>query len=362
MQWLETRESEGLVLTAPPAVSWITGGRGPAVDRSAGVDTLWVALGRKGAALITTDVEADRIRDEYGPGEHGFDELICVPWFSPVEFVRAAESFLDAPAETLEADGHHIFGRDASEDLASLRLSLSDSEVIEMRELGLEAALALEGGLMEWRPGETDLNVQARIESQLTSRGIYAVVSIVGGDARVERYRHPVAVGAPISRLVMGVIVASREGLHVACTRFAATGALDAEFEDLMTRVRSIDGDVLKSCEVGRSYGSVLERLDEAYARVGFPGGWRGHYQGGPIGFQQREFEIAPSQIKSRWFSQEIEASHALAWNPSLPGGAKVEDTYLVTGGALEPVTRSQQWPLQRDASGSLGHPAVLSL
>ena len=57
----------------------------------------------------------------------------------------------------------------------------------------------------------------------------------------------------------------------------------------------------------------------------------RGHYQGGPIGFAQREFEIAPGQTGSRWYREPVAAGHAVAWNPSLPGGAKAEDTYLVT-------------------------------
>ena len=102
----------------------------------------------------------------------------------------------------------------------------------------------------------------------------------------------------------------------------------------------AIDDAVLSACQPGATYGAALAALDAAYAAGGAPGEWAGHYQGGPIGFAQREFEIAPDQAGSRWYREPIAAGHAIAWNPSLPGGAKAEDTYLVTGdGRLERVT-----------------------
>ena len=51
--------------------------------------------------------------------------------------------------------------------------------------------------------------------------GADAPVLIVGGDDRVRRYRHPMAVGAPVRQLAMAVVVARRGGLHAAATRFA---------------------------------------------------------------------------------------------------------------------------------------------
>jgi Xaa-Pro dipeptidase len=87
-----------------------------------------------------------------------------------------------------------------------------------------------------------------------------------------------------------------------------------------------------------------------------------GHYQGGPIGFAQREFEIAPGQTGSRWYREPVTAGHAIAWNPSLPGGAKSEDTYLVAAdGSLSLITAAPGWPSEISGSGS-SHPAVLEV
>ena len=89
MRWLD-RGPGGLVLTGPAAVAWACGGVAPPVDRTAATDLVWAVFTRRGAALITTNVEADRIRAEYDPGAHGFADLAEVPWYSPDDFVSAA--------------------------------------------------------------------------------------------------------------------------------------------------------------------------------------------------------------------------------------------------------------------------------
>ena len=153
----------GLVLTRPASVAWVTGGVAPPVDRSADTDLVWAVITPAGAALITTEVEAGRIAEEYQPAAHGFASLATVPWYRPEEFVRAAEELAGGPAARLAGDGHPAFARDASGDLTGLRLALSGPEQEELRDLGADAAAALEGALAAWSPGERDLDVQARV-------------------------------------------------------------------------------------------------------------------------------------------------------------------------------------------------------
>jgi Xaa-Pro dipeptidase len=353
----------GLVLTGPAAVAWACGGVAPPVDRTAAVDLVWAVFTPDGASLITTYVEADRIGAEYGAAAHGFAELVAVPWQDPSAFVAAAERLAGAPAARLASDGHPSFGLDASEDLIALRLALSGPERADLSELGATAASALQCALAAWRPGERDLDIQARCAAQLEAAGADAPVLIVGGDDRLKRYRHPMAVGAPVSDLVMAVVVARRAGLHVAATRFATAAPLDPDYASLRRRVLAIDDAVLSACRPGATYGAALAALDQGYARAGAPGEWAHHYQGGPIGFAQREFELAPDQQGSRWYGEPIAAGHAIAWNPSLPGGGKTEDTYLIADdGQLELVTRAPGWPVEPDDGRRPPRPAVLEV
>lgn len=354
--------ADGLVLTGPAAVAWACGGVAPPVDRTAAVDLVWAVYTASGSWLITTNVEAERIRAEYDPASHGFGGLAEVPWYSPDGFVDAAVDLAGIPPARLCSDGHPAFGRDASDELIALRLGLSAPERADLAELGADAASALQAGLAQWRPGESDLAVQARCAAYLEATGADTPVLIVGGDDRLARYRHPMAVGAPVRRRVMAVVVARRYGLHVALTRFAAAGPRDQEYAGLRRRVMTVEDAVLTASTAAATYGTALEALAAAYAAVDAPGEWKCHYQGGPIGFAQREFEIAPGQTGSRWYSQPIEAGQAVAWNPSLPGGAKAEDTYLVTqGGPLQLVTTAPGWPTEVSESGTC-RPAVLEV
>ena len=344
--WLAARaDLAAVVLTRPSSVAWATGAVAAPVDRTAGVDLVWVVATPAAATLITTEVEADRVGEEYQPRQHGFTGLVAVPWYDPAAFARAAVDIAGGPAARIAADGHPAFATDATDDLCALRLALSPADQDDLRVLGADAAAAVEEGLAAWRPGERDLDIAARVAARLEARGADAPVLIVGGDDRVERYRHPMALGAPVRRLAMAVVVARRGGLHAAATRFATAGPAEPEFAARRARVLRIERDVLAASRPPNQYGDALTALDQAYAREGAPGGWAGHYQGGPIGYAQREFEIAPGQRESRWYATPVEHGHAVAWNPSLPGGAKAEDTYLVTAAGLERVTIGPGWP-----------------
>jgi len=362
LPWLKAERLPGVVLTRPGPVSWLTGGLPPPVDRSAATDLIWAVLSGESATLITTVVEADRIAGEYQPGKHGFAELVAVPWYDPDAFVRAAADAAGAPASALASDGHPAFGTDSSDDLTVLRLALSGAEQDDLRALGADAATALEDSLKAWSPGERDLDIQARVAAALEARGADAPVLIVGGDDRVRRYRHPMAAGAPVRHLAMAVVVARRGGLHAAATRFASAVPMSAELQGLFKQVRRIEAATLAAGRPGHSYGDVLAALDRGYAAEGAAGGWAGHYQGGPIGYAQREFEIAPGQAGSRWPGVRIEPGHAVAWNPSLPGGAKVEDTYLIHAGSLERVTTGPGWPTGEGTASIPPRPLVLEV
>ncbi len=344
-------------------MAWATGGVGPPVDRTAGTDLVWAVFAGSGAWLITTNVEASRIRSEYDPAAHGFTGLVEVPWHAPGGFIRAAVELAGADAPVLASDGHPAFGPDASDDLTAVRLELSAAEIADLADLGADATHAVQAALAAWRPGERDLDIQARVAAALEATGADAPVLIVGGDDRVRSYRHPMAAGIPVRDLAMVVVVARRAGLHVALTRFAAAAPVDAEFAALRGRALEVEDAVLTACRPGSSYGAVLDALARGYAAVGAEYGWKGHYQGGPVGFAQREFEIAPGQTGSRWHRQPVAAGHAVAWNPSLPGGAKAEDTYLVVAdGQLHRVTDAPGWPVEEGDVRRPPRPAVLEV
>jgi Xaa-Pro aminopeptidase len=348
----------GVVLTRPGPVAWASGGINPPIDRTAPVDTVWLAVTPGGLTVITNEVEAPRIRAELAPEGA---EVVAVPWWDADALAAAATDVVGADRSAIGADGHPAFGRDLDHRLAVARLPLSDADAEELRELGADAAVAVEEALRAWRPGETDREIAARIAAAVERTGADAPCLLVGGDERMRRFRHPVADGSRPAVAVMAVLVARRAGLHVALTRHALAAA-DAGLERGMAVCRSIHRGVLAACRPGAHHGAVLDALAAGYAAAGAPGEWRAHYQGGPIGFAQREFEIAPGQTGSPWWDEPLSAGVAVAWNPSLPGGAKDEDTYLVRGDGVELVTTTGTWPEDAAGPGALPRPAVLEV
>ena len=73
-----------------------------------------------------------------------------------------------------------------------------------------------------------DACVWGGARADLEAAGADTPCLIVGGDERVERFRHPLQVGAPVTRLAMAVVVARRGGLHAAATRMASNGPITA--------------------------------------------------------------------------------------------------------------------------------------
>jgi antitoxin VapB len=182
------------------------------------------------------------------------------------------------------------------------------------------------------------------IQFGLETIGAEAVCLIVGGDDRVKTFRHPMMCGAIVNELLMAVVVVRWSGLHVAATSMATTSA-DQRLSDDYALVSSVARETLLASTPGATWGDAYGALSRAYRDVGHGQAWRDHFQGGPIGYAQREFELSPEATHSAFWSRPIEQNVAVAWNPSLHGGAKVEDTFLVGESGSECVTNTGLWP-----------------
>ncbi len=350
-----------VVLTTAGAVAWLTAGLENRIEAGSAASAMWVVVTPGDALALTTNVERPRIDAEHDLSGRGL-ALATVEWFAGGDgFVAAARAFAGHPEAELASDGHAAFGIDAEDALTALRLALVPAERVRLAALALDAAGALERTLRSWRPGERDLDLQARIAAELERTGAFGACLIVGGDERVERFRHPLANGTPVTRLAMAVVVAERGGLHAAATRFACHGALPGSVRAAREAAVAVEARMLAASRVGATYGDVLRACDDAYAEVGHPGAWREHYQGGPIAYRQREFEIVPSQRESRWYGQPIESGHAVAWNPSVAGGGKIEDTFLIDDDGAHCLTHTGEWP-QASLAGGRERTAILDI
>lgn len=330
-------------------MNWRTGGLSDPIDRTASVDPVWVLDSAAGGVLITNDIEAPRLEGDFHVRERGWD-VLRAPWYDADAPLDLACSFAGVPAEELLSDREGI-GNNVNDELIAARLVLGVEEREELRELGSLVGLALGAGIESWRPGvTTDFDAAAVITAILEAGGATAVCLIVGGDDRLRSCRHPLAVGQVLSDAIMAVVVAKRAGLHVAATRICVRRG-DDEIVTLMKRLGAVNDAVLEASLPGGTWGDSLDALAAGYESVGQPDAWREHFQGGPIGFDQREFELAPFQTLSPFWNLPRQRNTAVAWNPSLRGGAKIEETYLL-GDEIELLTSTPSWPLVEGSHG----------
>ena len=122
-----------------------------------------------------------------------------------------------------------------------------------------------------------------------------------------------------------------------------------------MRMAAEVDATVLAANRPGRTLGEIFTVLQDAYARVGAPDEWRNHHQGGIAGYLGREVFATPRA------STELPAACAVAWNPSVAGGGKSEDTVLVTRDGIEVVTRTAALD-EIETEAGVARPAMVEL
>ncbi len=121
--------------------------------------------------------------------------------------------------------------------------------------------------------------------------------------------------------------------------------------------VARVDATFIAATRPGRSLGQIFRHAMAAYAETGFPDQWHLHHQGGPAGYEPREYVATPSS------TDIVSVGQVYAWNPSTTG-TKSEDTMLVGEADNEVLTAVEDWPtLSVTVDGQeLTRPAILEI
>ena len=342
---------EAVWFARPNSFAWATGGRNW-VDATADVgDAAAGYLGDGEWTVVTDNVEAERLAAEELPAELSMS-VAADDWYD----VSLAESV--APrSPTPGAADFDVPGLDGV-DPTRLRLRLAEDDVGRYRDLGREAALALETVCRELEPGDTEHEVAAALRISLASRDIDAPVVLVGGGERAPTYRHPTPTDAALGDYAVVIVTARRGGLHASLTRTVAFDPPEWLAERHAAAQRVETRALAATREVARddgTAGEVFAEIREAYADEGYEGEWRHHHQGGATGYAGREWVAKPGS------DAPVIADAAYAWNPTVQG-AKSEDTALVTDDGVEVLTDTGRWPTDTvEVAGlTIERPAVL--
>lgn len=329
---------QGILLAGHHNIAWLTSGRANRIDasRETGTARLLVAAGGRRFVLANA-IEMPRL---LGEELAGLDyEPIEYPWTedqSPSRAVQAARSVLGREA-SLGADWPLPETTVVEAALSRARGLLTDGDIRRYRALGREAGLMLGAVCRALMPGDEERDIARTIIDGALAMRARPIVTLVGSDERLKRYRHPVPTATAWKSVVMVALCAERDGLVVSLSRIVAA-AVPADLAARTRATASVFGRLLDATRPGATAAALYAVAAKGYAAEGYPGEELKHHQGGAIGYRAREWVAHPAS------TEIVQARQAFAWNPTV-AGTKIEDTALVIDDTLEMLTTTPGWP-----------------
>lgn len=348
---LAERKLDALLLRRVSSFAWATCGVSSYVNTAATAGEAALLITPSGRHLLTNNSEEPRLAREAKLAEQGW-QFHVNPWHETPDAVSRLTSGL-----RLGADGPLPGASDLSHDLARLRADLTPEEGERFQALGRLCGEAVEAAAQAVRPGQTEYEIAALLAQETERRGAQAIVNLVATDERVFALRHPLPTGEELERYAMLVLCGRHGGLVCSATRLVHFGPLPQELRRKAEAVAQVDATFLSATRPGQTLGQVFRRATAAYAECGFPEEWHRHHQGGPAGYEPREYIATPHS------EDLVEIGQVYAWNPSI-AGTKSEDTILVTALRTKVLTATGGWPQLSVMVGDAEYarPAILEI
>jgi len=328
---LAERDLAAVWFARPNSFAWLVGGNN-VVDREGDAGVAAVGYDGEDLRVVTSNIEAPRMREEELPGAvtvEAFD------WYEQTLPAAVAERSPDPAAVDVDVPGFEQV------DPGHLRQPLTAGDVAAFREVGQDAAAAVESVCRELEPGDTEREAAAALRVTASARGVELPVVLVGGSERAQRHRHYEPTTAELGEYALVSVTAQRGGLHASLTRTVTFDAPDW-LEQRQRAAARVETTALaatrEAAQSGGTAGDVFAAIRDAYAEVGWPEEWRRHHQGGAAGYAGREWIATPEH------DGPVTAPMAYAWNPTVEG-TKSEDTVLLADGDFESLTDTGGWP-----------------
>jgi Xaa-Pro aminopeptidase len=330
--WLNERKLDALYMQRVSNFAWATCGASSYVNIASTEGAASLLITQDKQLLFTNNIEAPRLEKDEKLVNQGWN-FIVTPWHAN------QNSVIDLIKDLKVGSDSRFPGTvDVSTDLARLRANLTPQEVQGFRELGLRCAEAMDAAARVVQPGQTEHEIAGRLTGEVMGRGVQVIVNLIATDERIFSFRHPLPTFKTLERYAMLVLCGRQRGLVCSITRFIHFGLLPDNIQIKSKAVARIDAAMIAATRPGRCLGEIFQTGIDQYINTGFPDEWRLHHQGGPAGYEPREYFAFPGS------TDLVSAGQVYAWNPSITG-TKSEDTILVNEKGNEILTEISNWP-----------------
>lgn len=330
-EWMRQKDYDGVILGRRDSYAWISQGAKNHVVANDAEGVAYYVITRENVWLAADSSDAARMGAEQNP-LHG--TVIEVPWYESIEETLRE---LVSPGKFVSDTG--IAGTEnALEDLIELRMVLSEEEKLRYKAIGTECAKIAEHVCHSARPGQTENEIAGLLKSLCIQKGIAPDCVLVGSDSRILDYRHPFPTDKPIEKSLMVVLGGEKYGLNISMTRIVYFSNIPEEIKERCKKTQYIFACMQTMMRDGLSYGEYFDCVKELYCKAGWEDEWKAHHQGGPTGYQCREWVAVPGM------TSVMHRNQAYAWNPTILG-TKCEETTILEENGVITLTRTGNWP-----------------
>jgi Xaa-Pro aminopeptidase len=329
---LDAYQMDALWLRLASSFAWATGGKSSYINTASSNGLASLLITRDRRYVITNNIEKPRIGGEEGLEAEGW-EFLAPEWYTGENPLAAL-----VEGKKVAVDGSAPGMVDVSEPVARLRANLLPAEVERFRLLGRICGDAMNDAIRAVRPGMSERELAALLAFEAERRGAQAIVNLIATDERIFRYRHPLPSDKKLDRYAMLVMCGRKWGLVCSVTRLVHFGPLPDELRRKQEALAVVDATYIASTRPNTKLGDIVVQAQAAYAAGGFGGEWRLHHQGGPVGYEAREYLGVPGS------EDEVRENQVYAWNPSITG-TKMEDTVLIGAEENVVLTAIPEWP-----------------
>lgn len=350
----------GVLINSQHNFAWLTGGRSNGINLSVETGACFLLVRSDGKKFVlANNIEMPRLLSEEISGEY----------FEPVEFLwqeeKSSGEFVFEKGKSLLNGNKEIVSdlslsskyRTVENLIAPCRYSLTDGEIERYRNLGKDAGAILGKIFESINVGETELEIARKVKDALAIQNINSVVTLVGADERIKKFRHPTPTLNRWQKVLLIAVCAKREGLIVNLSRLACVGQIPDELQRKTESAGYVFAKLNAETKIGASSAELYQAAAEAYAKKGFPGEINLHHQGGATGYKTRDWVAHPQS------EETVFPNQAFAWNPSITG-TKAEETIIVSENGFETLTATPNFPsLSIEIGGKeFISPSILSL
>ncbi len=284
VEMLAREKLGGVIINGQHNFAWLTGGGSNGVDlsRENGAASILVRGDGK-RFVLANNIEMPRL----------LAEEISASEFDPIEIawqdekatsdnvIERARRLLPDNAVLVSDIPLHLGTRAIDGMIAQCRYSLTESEIERYRELGVDAGSAMRAVIDKLNTGDTELEVAAKMRSELWSHGINSVMTLVAADDRISKYRHPLPTENRWRKMLLLVTCAKRHGLIVSLSRIFCAGRAPDELTKKTEAAAYVNARLMAATQPHATGADLYHIAARAYMEKGFAGEIDCHHQGG---------------------------------------------------------------------------------